>query len=276
MQDHYAVMGNPIAHSKSPLIHAQFAQQTGQTLNYDTCLADKDGFKTAVKSLQNNGIKGLNVTVPFKIDAWHYADELSDLARRAEAVNTLIFQNNGTVLGANTDGIGIVRDLKQNHAIALKNQRILVLGAGGAVQGVLQPLLAENPAVLHIANRTASKAIQLAQNFTDLGHITGGGLESIGTAQFDLIINGTAASLQGSVPNIPTHCLSTQASCYDMMYALKDTPFVTWAKQQGALNALDGLGMLVEQAAESFYLWRGIRPNTAPVLDYMKNLGNKQ
>jgi len=274
MQDHYAVIGNPIAHSKSPLIHTQFAQQTGQMLNYDTCLADKDAFNTTAQSLRNNGTKGLNVTVPFKIDAWHYADELSNLAQRAGAVNTLVFQKNGKVLGANTDGIGIVRDLKQNHAITLKNQRILLLGAGGAVQGVLQPLLAENPAILHIANRTASKAEQLAQNFADLGNITGGGLKSMGTVPFDLIINGTAASLQGSVPNIPRHCLSTQTSCYDMMYALEDTPFVTWAKQQGALKALDGLGMLVEQAAESFYLWRRIRPDTTPILDYMKNLGN--
>ena len=272
MQDRYTVMGNPIAHSKSPLIHAQFAQQTGQILNYDTCLTDKDTFKEMAQTLQKSGTKGVNITVPFKVEAWHYADQLSDLARRAEAVNTLIFQADGEVFGANTDGIGIVRDLTQNHAIKLANQRILLLGAGGAVQGVLQPLLAENPAILHIANRTASKASQLAQNFADLGHITGGGLDSIDTAQFDLIINGTAASLQGTVPKIPAQCLAKNASCYDMMYAQEDTPFVTWAKQQGALNALDGLGMLVEQAAESFYLWRGVRPDTAPILRYMKNL----
>jgi len=272
MQDHYAVMGNPIAHSKSPFIHRLFAQQTGQILKYDTCLADKDAFTKTAQILQKKGSKGVNVTVPFKVDAWHYADELNDLARRAKAVNTLIFQDNGKIFGANTDGIGIVRDLIQNHAIALANQRILLLGAGGAVQGVLQVLLAENPAHLHIANRTASKARQLAQNFADLGHITGGGLDSIGTAQFDLIINGTAASLQGSVPKIPNNCLAKNASCYDMMYAQEDTPFVVWAKQHGALNALDGMGMLVEQAAESFYLWRGVRPDTAPVLEAMKYL----
>lgn len=274
MQDHYAVIGNPIAHSKSPLIHHQFAQQTAQQLHYDTCLAAKDAFKATVQRLQHEGSKGLNVTVPFKVDAWHYADELSELAQRAGAVNTLIFQDNGKVLGANTDGIGIVRDLMQNHAITLTKQRILLLGAGGAVQGVLQPLLAEQPACVHIANRTASKAAQLAHSFADLGHITGGGLESIGSAQFDVIINGTAASLQGSVPKIPVHCLAKNVCCYDMMYAPEDTPFVTWAKQQGALKALDGLGMLVEQAAESFYLWRGIRPNTAPVLETMQNLKN--
>ena len=241
MQDHYTVMGNPIAHSQSPLIHTQFAQQTEQRLHYDRCLTEKESFKKTARTLQKNGTKGVNVTVPFKVDAWHYADELSDLARRAEAVNTLIFQENGKVFGANTDGIGIVRDLTQNHAIELANQRILLLGAGGAAQGVLQPLLAKNPALLHIANRTASKAQQLAQNFADLGHITGGGLDSIGATQFDLIINGTAASLQGSVPNISTHCLAKHASCYDMMYSQADTPFVTWAKTTGGIK---GFGWL--------------------------------
>jgi shikimate dehydrogenase len=263
MSDHYAVIGNPIAHSKSPLIHRQFAQYTHQILHYDTVLADPDAFVETVQMLQRQGTKGLNVTVPFKIEAWHYADQLSDLAQRAEAVNTLIFHRNGQVTGDNTDGIGLVRDLQKNYNISLAGKRILLLGAGGAVRGVLQPLLAQQPKCLHIANRTASKAIQLAEDFADLGAITAGGFDSIAkTAIFDLIINGTAASLQGDVPPIATSCIHSQTSCYDMMYAAKDTAFVQWAKQHGAAQALDGLGMLIEQAAESFYLWRGVRPDT--------------
>jgi shikimate dehydrogenase len=272
MTDRYIVVGNPIAHSKSPIIHTQFAQQTQQDIHYSSLLVAIDHFSEAVQRFRIKGGKGLNITVPFKIDAWHYADKLTDLARRAGAVNTLIFQDDGSVLGANTDGIGIVRDLIHNHALHLDQQRILLLGAGGAAQGVIQPLLAENPSVLHIANRTVSKAVQLADNFSDLGNITGGGFESIATQKFDLIINATAASLYGHVPPISKHCLASGGSCYDMMYSVEDTAFVTWAKQQGAVKSLDGLGMLIEQAAEAFYLWRGIRPDTASVFEYIKNL----
>lgn len=267
MLDSYAVIGNPISHSKSPYIQNQFAQQTGEAVMYSTLFAPIDKFAQTVCDFRDSGGKGLNVTVPFKEDAWHFASDLTDLAKRAGAVNTLIFHDNGEVTGANTDGIGIVRDLQQNHGIVLHNKRILVLGAGGAVRGVLQPLLAENPAQLMIANRTVEKALTLANDFADLGSIVGGGFDDIANRQFDLIINGTAASLQGEVPPIPKTCLAAQGSCYDMMYsATEDTAFVAWAKQQGAKKSLDGLGMLVEQAAESFYLWRGIRPDTKAVL----------
>ena len=272
MLDSYAVVGNPISHSKSPLIHTQFAKQTGEQLTYSTLLAPVDGFTKSVEMFQISGGKGLNVTVPFKLDAYRFADNLNDLAARAEAVNTLTFNDDGSVTGANTDGIGIIRDLRQNHHIDIAEKRILVLGAGGAVRGILQPLLNENPATVMIANRTTEKAITLAEDFTDLGNISGGGFDDIGTKHFDLIINGTAASLQGEVPPIPESCLAEQGSCYDMMYsANNDTAFVTWAKQQNATKALDGLGMLVEQAAESFYLWRKIRPNTQPVLNALRN-----
>lgn len=272
MLDSYAVIGNPISHSKSPLIHTQFAKQTGQELTYNTLCSPVDSFTKFVEMFQISGGKGLNITVPFKLDAWRFSDDLTDLAKRAEAVNTLIFNDDKSVTGANTDGIGIVRDLLQNHNIELKNKRILILGAGGAVRGVLQPLLNEKPTSIMIANRTVEKAVALAKDFADLGDVSGGGFDDIGLDNFDLIINGTAASLQGDVPPISDTCLAPQGSCYDMMYSIEDTAFVTWAKQHNAANALDGLGMLVEQAAESFYLWRGVRPDTQPVLEYMSNL----
>lgn len=271
MLDSYAVVGNPIAHSKSPFIQNKFASQTGEAVMYSTLFAPVDKFAQTVQDFRDSGGKGVNVTVPFKEDAWNFASELNDLAKRAGAVNTLIFHDDGKVSGANTDGIGIVRDLKQNHDIELSAKRILVLGAGGAVRGVLQPLLAENPQMIRVANRTVEKAITLAKDFADLGNIIGGGFDDINES-FDLIINGTAASLQGQVPPIPDSCLARQGSCYDMMYSAdEDTAFVTWAKDHNAAKALDGLGMLVEQAAESFYLWRGVRPDTKPVLDALIN-----
>ncbi|MGV6809396.1 MAG: shikimate dehydrogenase [bacterium] len=262
--DQYAVMGNPIAHSKSPLIHAAFAAQTAQNLHYSAMLAPQDGFVASVQKFRQQGGQGLNVTVPFKTQAFHLADELNEAASRAEAVNTLSFVDN-KILGANTDGIGLVRDLQNNHQISLHNQRILILGAGGAVQGILQPLLATKPQLVMIANRTVEKATHLAKRFQDLGDIQGGGFRDI-QASFDLIINGTAASLEGIVPPIPDHCLAEQGICYDMMYAKQDTAFVTWGKQHHAQASLDGLGMLVEQAAESFRLWRGVTPKTSAIL----------
>ena len=272
MLDSYAVIGNPISHSKSPLIHTHFAKQTGEDLTYSTLLAPVDGFTNTVEMFQISGGKGLNITVPFKLDAYNLADNLNDLATRAKAVNTLIINDDGSLTGANTDGIGIIRDLRKNHHIDLAEKSILVLGAGGAVRGILQPLLKEKPATVMIANRTTEKAIALAKDFSDLGDISGGGFDDIGTKRFDLIINGTAASLQGEVPPIPESCLAEQGSCYDMMYSAdNDTAFVTWAKQHNATNALDGLGMLIEQAAESFYLWRKIRPDTQPVFEALRN-----
>ncbi|HRJ52000.1 MAG TPA: shikimate dehydrogenase [Candidatus Thiothrix moscowensis] len=269
MVDRYAVFGNPIAHSKSPRIHNLFAQQTGESVEYSALLSEPEEFAQDVMMFLVTGGKGCNVTVPFKQEAWELADELSAYAARAKAVNTLAFRDDGTLYGANTDGIGIVRDLQQNHGIALQGQRILLLGAGGAVRGVLQPLLEAHPFSLFIANRTAAKATELAQDFTEFARVAGGGFDEI-SGQFDLIINGTAASLQGDLPPLPAGCLAEGGSTYDMMYAAKPTAFVQWGRAQGAAKALDGLGMLVEQAAEAFFIWRGVRPDTAPILAQLR------
>jgi shikimate dehydrogenase len=269
MTDRYAVFGNPIAHSKSPHIHSLFAAQTGEAVEYAALLSEDEEFAQDVMMFLVTGGKGCNVTVPFKQEAWELADELSDYATRAKAVNTLSFREDGTMLGANTDGIGIVRDLQQNHGIVLQGKRILLLGAGGAVRGVLQPLLETQPASLFIANRTAAKAVELAQDFAEFGAVSGGGFADI-AGQFDLIINGTAASLQGELPPLPANCLAVGGDTYDMMYSAKPTAFVEWGKAQGAAKALDGLGMLVEQAAEAFFIWRGVRPDTAPVLAQLR------
>ncbi len=264
--DQYAVMGNPIAHSKSPGIHAMFAEQTGQRLEYSAIMVDLGGFDQAVGNFQASGGKGLNVTVPFKQDAWRLVDRRSERAERAGAVNTIKFMGDGSLLGENTDGVGLVRDLTVNHGIAIEGQRLLLLGAGGAVRGVLEPLLAERPKTLVIANRTVDRARVLADEFAALGQVSGCGFDALAGQQFDLVINGTAASLQGELPPLPDGILAEGAVCYDMMYAAEPTAFMQWALERGAAQALDGLGMLVEQAAESFAIWRGVRPETAPVI----------
>ena len=266
MTDRYAVMGNPIGHSKSPLIHTRFAQQTGQQLSYEALLVELDDFAAAVARFRAAGGKGLNVTVPFKQEAWALAGRRSQRAERAGAVNTLRLEDDGSLYGDNTDGVGLVRDLKENHAVALAGRRLLLLGAGGAVRGVLEPLLAERPAELVIANRTVAKADELAAAFADLGRVRASSFAALEGQQFDVVINGTAASLQGEVPPLPAGVLAADAVCYDMMYGKEPTPFLRWAAAAGATRALDGLGMLVEQAAESFYLWRGVRPATSPVI----------
>ncbi len=270
MTDHYAVMGNPIAHSKSPLIHKAFAEQTGENIDYSAMLVEHGEFRNAVKTFQQSGGKGLNITVPFKNDAFAIADTHSERAERAGAVNTLLFADDGTIRGDNTDGIGLVRDLTENHNIRLAGQHILILGAGGAVQGVLQPILEHQPAEIVIANRTASKAVVLANHFQDAGIISGCGFDDLNGKHFDGIINGTAASLQGELPPLPDDILTAKAWVYDMMYAARPTPFMQWATSHGATITLDGLGMLVEQAAESFRLWRGVRPDSKPVISLIR------
>ncbi|CDH47594.1 shikimate dehydrogenase [Candidatus Contendibacter odensensis] len=266
MLDQYAVMGNPIAHSKSPHIHALFAAQTGQSLEYRAIRVEPGGFAAAARAFRAAGGKGLNVTVPFKPDAWVFADLLSARAERAGAVNTLIFDSTG-VRGDNTDGPGLVRDLTVNHGYALAGRRILLLGAGGAARGVLQPLLLEQPAQLVIANRTAGKALELSLRFGDLGRVSGCGFAELAGRQFDLIINATSAGLSDAVPLLPEGVLAADGWCYDLMYRSEPTAFVRWGKEQGAARSLDGWGMLVEQAAQSFYLWRGIWPETRPVIE---------
>ena len=264
----YAVIGNPIEHSKSPIIHGMFAQQTDDAMSYDTILGALDEFTETVKKFQQEGGKGLNVTVPFKEQAWELADELSDYAQRAGAVNTLVFKDDGSIFGANTDGIGLIRDFKVNHNVALKGKRILLMGAGGAGKGVVQPLMEESPACLVIANRTPERATALAAEFTDLGDVTGGSFNDLrNQGRFDIIINATAASLQGIMPPLPESCLYEESVCYDMMYGGRPTSFEYWSEDNGASLVLNGLGMLVEQAAESYAIWRGRMPETKPVLD---------
>ena len=274
--DKYAVIGNPIEHSKSPQIHHMFAQQAKDEIMYEALLSPVDEFEETVEAFRNGGGMGLNVTVPFKQKAFELADELSDYAKHAGAVNTLVFHKDGTVYGTNTDGIGIVRDLVENHGSLLTGKRILILGAGGAVRGVLQPILQQLPQQVFIANRTPERAIELASDMNGLREdceLAGGGFADItnaGQGEFDLIINGTAASLQGIMPPIPTSCLADGVHCYDMMYGGRPTAFEFWCDDNGAAKVMNGLGMLVEQAAESFSIWRGKMPDTKPVLEAMQ------
>lgn len=266
MSDLYAVMGNPINHSKSPQIHTAFAMQTQQDMIYSATLVPLDGFEHAVQEFFRNGHgKGLNVTVPFKEEAYQLAQIHSPRALRAQAVNTLKRHEDGRIYGDNTDGLGLVADLTRNLHIELTGKRILLLGAGGAVKGVLEPLLAEKPAQLVIANRSIEKAINLAKAFADLGNVTGCGFSQV-QGNFDLIINGTSASLQGEVPVLPAEVIAAHTQVYDMMYGAEPTKFMLWARELGARAAHDGLGMLVEQAAEAFFLWRGVRPLTREVM----------
>lgn len=278
MTDHYAVFGNPIAHSKSPLIHAAFARQTGQDMDYVALLAPLEGFRETVLAFRAGGGVGANVTVPFKEQAFSLADHRSPLAEAAGAVNTLQFRD-GEILGDNTDGVGLVRDLVQNLGLALEGRCILLMGAGGAARGVLLSLLQEGPAELFIVNRTAAKAKELAAGCTVPspsssyssgagGITTGGGYEELAGRQFDLVINATAASLAGELPPLPEGVFAPGARAYDMMYG-RETPFLTFARERGA-HVADGLGMLVEQAAEAFFLWRGVRPETEPVIRLLR------
>jgi len=265
MTDLYAVVGNPIAHSKSPDIHNAFAAQTGEKLFYKALLAPLDDFEGEVSRFLEHGGHGLNVTVPFKENAYRMADELTARAQRAQAVNTLKKLEDGRLLADNTDGAGLVRDLTVNHGVNLKGKRILLLGAGGAVRGVLQPMLDQAPAELVIANRTVSKAEALATDFSDLGTLSGCGFSDV-EGTFDVIINGTAASLAGELPPLPESVINNRTVCYDMMYSPQTTVFNAWAAGLGAVMTIDGLGMLVEQAAEAFFVWRGVRPETTRVM----------
>ena len=267
MTDHYAVFGNPIAHSKSPLIHAAFARQTGQDLDYTALLAPVDGFVECVTAFRAGGGLGANVTVPFKQQAHALATRRSARAEAAGSVNTLHFLG-AEIFGDNTDGVGLVTDLTRNLGVDVKGRRILLLGAGGAARGVIMPLLALAPAALMIANRTPGRAAELAAHFRDAGPVEGGGYETLAGASYDLVINATAASLAGELPPLPEGIFAADALAYDMMYG-RDTPFLQLARQAGARTA-DGLGMLVEQAAEAFFLWRGVRPETAPVIAMLR------
>ncbi|MDP4788850.1 MAG: shikimate dehydrogenase [Haliea sp.] len=270
--DKYAVFGNPIKHSKSPAIHAAFAQQCGQQLQYRAVRVALDDFARSASGFFASGGKGLNVTVPFKEEACAFADVLTERARRAGAVTTLSTGVDGVTTGDTTDGIGLVRDMVANLGWQLQGRRIALIGAGGAVRGVLEPLLSERPASLLIANRTASRAQALAELFADLGPVHGGGLELLERGEIDLLINATSAGLSGEMPALPAIHLTARACCYDMLYGAAPTPFMHWAAQNTAWAIADGIGMLVEQAAESFYRWRQVRPATQPVIAQMRNL----
>lgn len=268
--DKYAVIGNPIEHSRSPEIHAAFARQTGESIEYGRILGSLDDFAGDVRRFLAEGGRGLNVTVPFKEQAWRLASELSPRAHTAGAVNTLIRLEDNSLRGDNTDGVGLVRDLTVNHGFRLQGRRILMLGAGGAVRGVMRPLLEQQPRRVIIANRTAAKAYSLAQGLAAYGQVAGCGFDELEGMQFDLVINGTAAGLAGEVPAIPDGVLAKGGWCYDMLYGRAETPFQRWGREHHAARSLDGLGMLVEQAAESFYLWRNILPETAPVIAMLR------
>ncbi len=260
MTDRYAVFGHPIAHSKSPQIHATFARQTGQDMTYEAILAPLDGFADSVVQFIAAGGRGANVTVPFKEEAYKLAKRLSPRAQRAGAVNTLSFDDSG-IVGDNTDGAGLVADLTRNLNCHLDGKRILLLGAGGAARGVIEPLLEQQPTALVIANRTVSRAQELAELFGN--GVTACSFEAADTP-FDIVINATAASLAGELPPLSPTLFTADTLAYDMMYG-RDTPFLSFARTHGAATS-DGLGMLVEQAAEAFFVWRGVRPDTTAVI----------
>ena len=267
MTDRYAVIGNPISHSKSPLIHRMFAEQTGQDMSYEAIESPVNDFAATIQRLRDEGYKGCNVTVPFKFEAYAMCSRLGDRARDAKAVNTLIFRD-GEILGANTDGAGLLADIEKNLNFKLMWKDALLLGAGGAAAGVVWPLFNAGVGVV-IANRTIGKAQELADQFKGSGTVFAKRYEELAGRQFDLVINATSSGLKGEPPPLPDGLFKPGALAYDMMYG-RETPFMAYARKQGAAAVADGLGMLVEQAAEAFYLWRDVRPDTKPVLEKLR------
>ena len=265
--DQYGVVGHPVAHSWSPFIHGMFAQATAQNLVYRLFDITPENYRRDTLKLFAGGVRGLNVTLPHKQAAADLVNELTPRAMRAQAVNTIAFFEDTTLLGDNTDGVGLTADLENNLGMDLADKRVLILGAGGAVRGVLGPLLERELREVHIANRTLQKAQTLADEFADMGKISGCEFADLRGPAYDLIINATSAGLLGDMPVLPAGIVSETTLCYDMSYGRGDTPFTRWAKSQHAARAVKGWGMLVEQAAASFELWRGIRPSTPPVLE---------
>ena len=264
--DLFALMGHPVAHSWSPFIHGLFARQLGIALRYTLLDVEPAAFRRTVVDFFVNGGKGLNITVPHKQAAYEVCTETSSRASRAAAVNTIALREQTILYGDNTDGVGLVRDLRHNLGLALAGRRILLLGAGGAARGVLDPLLAERPELILIANRNAERARELAQQFQDTGPVEGCGFDAMTPEPWDLVINATSAGLSGGVPPVSDRIVGPETVCYDMSYGREDTPFQRWAQAAGAGRAHKGWGMLVEQAAESFHLWHGVRPETGSVL----------
>ena len=272
MKEQYAVIGNPVAHSQSPQIHAEFARQTGQDMGYERLLAPLDAFAATARRFFSEGGKGLNVTVPFKHEAWNMVGAHAGIALDSAAVNTIELVGNELV-GHNTDGIGLVTDLERNLGCPIAGKRVLLMGAGGATRGVMRPLLEKRPELMVVANRSQDKLISLISHFQKFKDLTPGGISAspypdLAGAQFDLVINATSAGLSGQMPPLPEGIFAPGALAYDMVYG-RDTPFLGFAHKNG-VHAVDGLGMLVEQAAESFFIWRGVRPLTAPVIKKLR------
>jgi shikimate dehydrogenase len=272
MTDKYAVIGNPVDHSLSPAIHAEFARATGHDIAYERVLAPLDGFRAAVLKFRDEGGSGLNVTLPFKHEAWRLSNTRSGFALAAGAVNTLAFKG-GEIVGHNTDGIGLVRDLTRNLRVPVRGKRVLLMGAGGASYGVMEPMLREQPQSLVVANRTLEKAIALVGHFEKLQQYALEGIaarpyDALAGTQFDIVINATSAGLEDAMPPVPDSVFAPGALAYDMVY-VKRTPFIRFAQEHGA-RASDGLGMLVEQAAESFFIWRGVYPETRAAIAMLR------
>ena len=267
--DRYGVMGYPVSHSRSPVIHRLFALQTGQDMQYELLQVTPEKLETAVRQFQRTGGKGLNITVPHKSAVARLVDKTSERAATAGAVNTLSFRE-GEIHGDNTDGIGLLRDLSVNLGVNLEGANILILGAGGATRGIVGPLLEMNPASLRIANRTLDKAQTIAEHFAQFGPVSACRFNVVPVSEpYDLVINATSAGVQGDAPPYPAAAITDRTYCYDLSYGLTATPFSVWARDIGAAHSVMGWGMLVEQAAESFNIWRGVRPNTAAVLKQM-------
>lgn len=270
LYNRYAVIGNPIAHSLSPVIHRLFAQQTNQKITYSAILAPIDGFVARVQAFQRTGGKGLNITAPFKEDAFKLAGSLTEYAQEARAVNTLCFDQDGSIVGDNTDGRGFIEDVYENHGGCFEQKRVLFLGAGGAVRGLLPSMMRHNPASVVIANRTLAKAKNLAAQFVrEKIPVSACAFSDLGQMPFDWIINGATQHLDAGI--IPPQCFSENTGCYDLSYGSPNA-FLAWAKQNGAAHCLDGLGLLVEQAALSFYIWRGVKPKTKVILEKLRQL----
>lgn len=270
MTDLYAVIGNPIAQSKSPRIHAEFARQVGHDLRYEAILAPRDGFADALARFRAAGGKGLNVTVPFKLEAFALATDCTERAEHAGAVNTLKFDGAG-ILGDNTDGAGLVWDIKDRLGFDICGRRVLLMGAGGAARGVVLPLLRQQPASITVANRAVEKALAIERQFAPFGNVQGGDYARLSNQTFDLVINATSASLSGELAPLPPGIFAPGALVYDMVYGKAFMRFLNHAQESGAGQVADGLGMLVAQAAESFLLWRGVRPDTVPVIEMLRS-----
>ena len=266
MTDRYAVIGNPVLHSKSPAIHTAFAKSTGEDIYYGMIEAPIDGFRMAADAFRESGGHGLNVTTPFKLDAFAMATHPSERARLAGAVNAMKFDGD-RVLAENFDGIGLVNDIEINLGYPMRGKRILLMGAGGAARGALQPFLEREPAVLHIVNRTPAKAVALAREYAGLGRISGDGYDEFQGERFDIIVNATSASLRGEAPALPESVFGEGSLAYDLVYGKGLTPFLRGATEAGVARIADGAGMLVEQAAEAFAWWRGVRPDTKPLIE---------